>query len=69
MLSLLIPLVIVGVVIVVFAISLTVRRHGESDRAGADCTSTTEIFKDPPTNRLMRVWVDPSGERHYVAEK
>jgi hypothetical protein len=30
---------------------------------------TTEVFVDPSTRRLMRVWTDPaSGERRYRAE-
>ena len=30
---------------------------------------TKEVFADPTTGRLMRVWVDPrSGERRYRAE-
>ena len=26
------------------------------------------MFNDPSTNRVMRVWLDESGERHYVPE-
>ncbi len=30
---------------------------------------TAEVFRDPSTNRLMRVWVNPyDGKRVYVAE-
>jgi hypothetical protein len=30
---------------------------------------TDEVFTDPTTGRLMRVWIDPSnGERRYLAE-
>lgn len=30
---------------------------------------TDEVFTDPTSGRLMRVWMDPStGERRYVAE-
>jgi hypothetical protein len=30
---------------------------------------TTEVFTDPTSHRVMRVWVDPSsGERRYRAE-
>ena len=49
-------------------ISFFVRRHGESDQPVAGWTPTEEQFKDPGTNRIMRVWVDGSGERHYVPE-
>jgi hypothetical protein len=52
----------------VFVASIFVRRHGESDRPQPDWRPTDEVFSDPSTNRLMRVWLDPAGERHYVAE-
>jgi hypothetical protein len=30
---------------------------------------TDEVFTDPTSGRLMRVWIDPSnGERRYLAE-
>jgi hypothetical protein len=48
--------------------SLFVRRHGEVDRPGPDWRPTDELFSDPSTKRLMRVWVDGRGERHYVRE-
>lgn len=62
-------------VIVLFAVavavvlSLFVRRHGESDGPRADWTPTDEVFRDPGTDRTMRVWLDGTGERHYVAER
>jgi hypothetical protein len=44
------------------------RRHGESDAPKAHWHATDEVFRDPSTGRVMRVWVDPSdGSRHYVA--
>lgn len=44
-------------------------RHGERDRPQPGWAPTLERFRDPGTNRLMRVWVDPvDGSRHYVAE-
>lgn len=44
------------------------RRHGESSHNPA-WTATDEVFIDPVSNRVMRVWIDPeSGDRHYVAE-
>jgi hypothetical protein len=48
--------------------SLFLRRHGESDRPEASWRPTDEVFKDPTTQRTMRVWVDAAGERHYVPE-
>ena len=44
------------------------RGHGESDKPGADWQPTNERFRDPRTLRVLRVWVDPAGNRHYVAE-
>jgi hypothetical protein len=49
-------------------VSFFVRRHGESDQAQPGWTPTDELFKDPGTNRTMRVWMDRDGERHYVPE-
>ncbi|HEX8159097.1 MAG TPA: DUF1707 domain-containing protein [Solirubrobacteraceae bacterium] len=44
-------------------------RHGERDRPQPGWAPTLERFRDPGSNRLMRVWVDPvDGTRHYVAE-
>ena len=66
--------VIVFVVVVVvlagfFVVSLTLRRHGESELPAGDWERTDEVFRDPTTERLMRVWVDPQdGSRHYVPE-
>jgi hypothetical protein len=63
-----IGIVIVVVLIVFGVISLFVRRRGESNRPRPGWRQTDEVFKDPSTNRTMRVWVDDSGTRHYVAE-
>jgi hypothetical protein len=61
-------LVILAVVVVCFFISLSLRRHGESEKPNADWRRTEELFNDPSTNRVMRVWLDTAGERHYVPE-
>ena len=63
----------IGVAILALVIGLGiasffVRRHGEQERPGAGWTSTDEVFNDPSTNRVMRVWLDRAGERHYVPE-
>lgn len=61
--------VIVGLLVLGFGVaSFFVRRHRESDRPQAGWQPTAEIFNDPSTNRVMRVWLDQGGERHYVAE-
>jgi hypothetical protein len=63
-----IGLLIVAVLIVLGVASFFVRRRGESDRPRPGWRQTDEVFKDPSTNRTMRVWVDDSGTRHYVPE-
>ncbi|HEV3186464.1 MAG TPA: hypothetical protein VGZ04_00290 [Acidimicrobiales bacterium] len=59
-----IALVLVGLLVA----SFFVRRHGESDKPRPGWRRTDEVFKDPSTNRLVRVWLDQSDERHYVPE-
>jgi hypothetical protein len=44
------------------------RGHGDADAPGADWRPTAERFRDPRTNRVMRVWEDAGGARHYVAD-
>jgi hypothetical protein len=45
------------------------RGHGEVDQPGPDWQPTGERFRDPRTQVVLRVWVDPAGERHYVADE
>ena len=35
------------------------RGHGDADAPAAGWRPTTERFRDPRTNRVMRVWEDP----------
>ena len=44
------------------------RGHGEVTQAAPDWQPTPERFRDPRTGRVMRVWVDGAGARHYVPE-
>jgi hypothetical protein len=60
--------IILGVLVICAVLSISLRRHGESDRPRSDWKQTEEVFNDPSTNRVMRVWLDPAGERHYVPE-
>jgi hypothetical protein len=60
-------LLVVGLAALVVA-SLFVRRHGEAPTAHADWSPTEERFRDPSTGRLMRVWLDREGARHYVPD-
>jgi DUF1707 SHOCT-like domain len=45
------------------------RGHGHADRADVDWQPTEERFRDPRSNRVMRVWVDSMGGRNYVPEQ
>ena len=45
------------------------RGHGHSDAPSADWTATNERFRDPRSKRVMRVWVDTAGGRHYVPDE
>jgi DUF1707 SHOCT-like domain len=42
--------------------------HGEADRPEPGWQPTPERFRDPKTGRIMRVWVDTGGGRHYVVD-
>lgn len=44
------------------------RGHGDADAPGVDWRPTAERFRDPRTKRVMRVWEDAAGARHYVAD-
>jgi hypothetical protein len=45
------------------------RGHGDADAPHADWRPTGERFRDPRTNRVMRVWEDAGGNRHYVPDE
>jgi hypothetical protein len=60
--------IVILVLVVCAILSITLRRHGESERPNADWKRTEEVFNDPSTNRVMRVWLDAAGDRHYVPE-
>jgi hypothetical protein len=61
------PLLAVAFAVILVA-SLFVKRHGESASPQTSWSATEERFRDPSTGRLMRVWLDPTGTRHYVPE-
>lgn len=64
-----VAIVFVVVVIGCFIASIFVRRHGETQRPQSDWRRTDEVFHDPSTGRVMRVWLDAGGERHYIPEE
>jgi Domain of unknown function (DUF1707) len=43
--------------------------HGDAGAPAADWQPTPERFRDPRTNRVMRVWEDAAGVRHYVPDE
>jgi hypothetical protein len=45
------------------------RGHAEAAAPEPGWRATPERFRDPRSGRIMRVWVDSSGTRHYVAEE
>jgi hypothetical protein len=59
---------VVAALAVILVVSLFVKRHGEASTAHPEWSSTDERFRDPSTGRLMRVWLDSSGARHYVPD-
>jgi hypothetical protein len=68
MLYTLLGVLVIAAVLVAAGMSLFLRRHGESPGPESGWVPTDEIFKDPVTDRLMRVWADGSGQRHYLPE-
>ena len=44
------------------------RGHADAGAPAADWRPTPERFRDPRTNRVMRVWEDAAGVRHYVPD-
>ena len=59
-----------GVLVILLIVSLRLRRHGEHAAAESHWTATDEVFRDPSTGRVMRVWLDPADRsRHYVPER
>jgi uncharacterized membrane protein YhaH (DUF805 family) len=62
--------VLVGLLLVgLLVASFFVRRYRDTDRPGTGWHATDEVFSDPSTKRVMRVWLDADGNRHYVAER
>jgi len=45
------------------------RGHGQADTPDPDWQPTEERFRDPRTSKIIRVWIDSLGGRHYVPEQ
>jgi hypothetical protein len=62
--------VVIAVIAVLLVVSWNVGRHGERRTPERHWRQTDEVFRDPSTDRLMRVWEDPvDGSRHYIPER
>lgn len=44
------------------------RGHGDASAPAAGWRPTDERFRDPRTRKVMRVWEDTAGGRHYVVD-
>jgi hypothetical protein len=44
------------------------RGHGDAEAPEPGWVPTDERFRDPRSGRVVRVWTDTAGGRHYVAE-
>jgi hypothetical protein len=45
------------------------RGHAQASKPGPGWVPTAERFRDPTTNVVMRVWLDPADQsRHYIPE-
>jgi len=64
----LVSIAVVVAVLVALTMSLFLRRHGETDRPRPGWVATDEVFRDPGTERVMRVWADRTGGRHYIPD-
>jgi hypothetical protein len=42
--------------------------HGHAAAPAPEWRPTAERFRDPRTGRVMRVWEDAAGTRHYVLD-
>jgi hypothetical protein len=45
------------------------RGHGDAETPQIGWQPTGERFRDPRSRRVMRVWVDRAGGRHYVPDE
>ena len=45
------------------------RGHGHADAPEPGWQPTGERFRDPRSGKVMRVWVDRAGGRHYVVDE
>lgn len=64
--ALLLPVAIIALLVILYLIFDRVRYHG---RPAGGQRPTSEVFRDPATGQLMRVYEDPrTGVRSYRPE-
>ncbi|MGH9535374.1 MAG: hypothetical protein ACRD2E_11000 [Terriglobales bacterium] len=57
------------VIVVVVGLYFAIDRRRYTGRGSGNARPTGEVFRDPGTGRLMRVWVDAAnGKREYREE-
>jgi len=62
-------IIVLAIVVVAVVGWFQLKRHGESPHPAPGWRRTDEVFRDPSSDRIMRVWLDPDdGTRHYVPE-
>jgi hypothetical protein len=64
----LLSIAVMAAVLVAASMSLFLRRHGQAEQPKPSWLPTDEVFKDPRTERTMRVWADRIGGRHYLPD-
>ena len=72
MVGVFIAVVVAGLLVGLFVASIFLRRYRDTDRPAAGWHATDEVFSDPSTNRIMRVWLDSVREpplRHGSRER
>jgi hypothetical protein len=60
---------VIVAVLVAVGMSIFLGRHGEADHPRPGWVPTDEVFRDPGTDRVMRVWADGMGGRHYLPDQ
>jgi hypothetical protein len=64
----LVSVAVVVVVLAAAAMSLFLPRHSDNERPRPGWVATDEVFRDPGTERVMRVWADRTGGRHHIPD-
>ena len=61
---------VIAIIALLLVISWRRNRHAEVSAPAGRWQRTDEVFKDPSTDRVIRVYIDPvDGSRHFVPER